>query len=186
MERVQLKTNGSAQGTKKGPDRGSVRASTATRRIGAGATIKPKKEVSEEFEEQRGRGRPPGAKNKISGQAREDIMTAMADVGENGRGRGGRVGWLRRLARREPKAFAALYARLIPLDVQHGGDLPAQEHVHRHFHTINDLRAALKERGLNVDEIYEKPMKVIEHRKDELKMEQRPMSSVQKAMIGRG
>jgi hypothetical protein len=184
MERVKLKVDA----TQKGPQRGSVRASNASRRIGAGATIKPKpkKVVSAEFEEQRGKGRPKGSTNKVTQLMKDAAIIAAQQLGENLRGRGGLEGFFRRMGRREPVAFLGFLGKLIPLQVQHGGGLEPQEHVHQHYHTIGDIRAALKQRGLNVDEIYEKPMKVIEHRKDELKVPPREMSSVQKAMIGRG
>jgi hypothetical protein len=181
MERVRLQT----QEAETGPDKGSVRSSRGnSRRIGA-ATIKDKKrEQPKEFEEQKRRGRPKGAKNKVTMHMREMVMLASEKVGENGRGRDGTVGFLCRLARREPKAFAQLLGKLIPLQIEQDPNPPEQ--VHRHYHSVADIRAALKQRGLNVDEIYEKPMKVIEHRKEELKQPPREMSSVQKAMIGRG
>jgi hypothetical protein len=148
--------------------------------------MKPKKEVSAEFEEQRGRGRPKGSTNKVTQLMKDAAIIAAQQLGENLRGRGGLEGFFRRMGRREPVAFLGFLGKLIPLQMQHSGGLDPQEHVHRHYHSIADVRQALKERGLNVDEIYEKPMKVIEHRKDELKLPRREMSSVQKAMIGRG
>jgi hypothetical protein len=185
MERVRLQTQDTDTGAQTGPDRGSVRSARGnSRRIGA-ATIKAKKrEQPKEFEEQKRRGRPKGAKNKTGLLVKEAILLAAEQTGENGRGREGTVGFLKRLARREPKAFAQLLGRLIPVQVENDPEPPEQ--VHRHYHSVSDIRAALKQRGLVVDELYEKPMKVIEHRKDELKQPPREMSSVQKAMIGRG
>jgi len=57
-----------------------------------------------------GKGRPPGAQNKLTRSVRQAIEQAFE--------RAGGVEWLVRLAEEDPKSFAALLARLVPSDVR--------------------------------------------------------------------
>lgn len=72
-----------------------------------------------------GKGRPPGAKNKLPGQIKELVEGALADVG-------GRE-YLAKQARKNPKAFLGLVARLIPRDLNVSGEIR---------HTLVELIAA--------------------------------------------
>lgn len=62
-------------------------------------------------------GRTKGTPNKTSGLLREAILQAAELVGEDGKGKGKTVGYLKRLAVDEPKAFAGLLGRVLPLQV---------------------------------------------------------------------
>lgn len=57
-------------------------------------------------------GRPKGAKNKMSGQIKDMVMTALGNVGG--------VAYLERQADENPQAFMTLVGKVIPLQV--GGD----------------------------------------------------------------
>ena len=59
------------------------------------------------------RGRPKGAVNKVSGDIREMIMSALQRVG----GRG----YLERLATQNPAIFAKLLGLVIPRQIAHSG-----------------------------------------------------------------
>lgn len=126
------------------------------------------------------RGRPPGAQNKTTRILKEALLLAAEQTGENLRGRHGLVGYLRRQARREPRAFMGMLARVLPMQVN--VDSTALVEV-RNYHSVADIKSALRERGITVDEIYEKPMKVIEHRKDELNVKAKPKSAVERALV---
>ena len=64
----------------------------------------------------RGRGRPKGSPNVITPEMREAIIEAAAIVGSDGRGKGGLVGYMTRLARMEnPVIFGRLVRKSIPL-----------------------------------------------------------------------
>jgi hypothetical protein len=71
-----------------------------------------------------GPGRPPGKANKTTALLKDAILLAAEAVGEDGAGKGGLTGYLGLLARSEPKAFAALLGRVLPLQITGEGDDP--------------------------------------------------------------
>lgn len=75
----------------------------------------------------RGRGRPPGTPNRTTAALKDAILLAAEDVGSDRKGTGGLRGYLRFLARHEPKAFAALLGKVLPLQVVGPG--PNGEHA---------------------------------------------------------
>lgn len=166
-------------------NRGSVRSKTKRggRKLGPHARTKRKKATFTGPDgDKPARGRPVGSANKTTRIVREAILLAAEQVGENLRGRHGLVGYLRRIARREPKAFTALLGRVLPMQVNVEGSID-HNHEHQHYTSVAEIRKALRDRGITVDEIYEKPMKVIEHRKEELTLPQKKKSAVERAMV---
>lgn len=69
-------------------------------------------------------GRKKGTPNKTSGLLREAILTAAELVGEDGNGKGKTVGYLKNLAIKEPKAFAGLLGRVLPMQITGEGGGP--------------------------------------------------------------
>jgi hypothetical protein len=173
---------------KTGLDRRSVHSKTKprTRTLGPASRTRRKKKAT--FTGKDGdkpspaMGRPPGSVNKTTRILKEAILLAAEQTGENLRGRHGLVGYLRRIARKEPKAFTALLGRVLPMQVNVQGEID-HTHEHRHYDSTADIRKALRERGITVDEIYERPMKVIEHRKDELELPEKKKSAVERALV---
>jgi hypothetical protein len=79
-----------------------------------------------------GPGRPKGVPNKTTTQLKEAILGAATDVGEDGEGKKGLVGYLTTLAKAEPKAFASLLGKVLPLQVTgEGGDAIKTDNVWR-------------------------------------------------------
>lgn len=74
-----------------------------------------------------GKGRPPGIPNKTTAMLKEAILLAAEEVGEDGQGTDGLKGYLRTLARTEPKSYSTLLGKVLPLQVQGPG--PNGEHV---------------------------------------------------------
>lgn len=65
-----------------------------------------------------GKGRPAGSKNKTTTALKEAILLAGEQVGEDGNGKGGLVGYLRKLATSQPKSFAVILGKTLPLDTR--------------------------------------------------------------------
>lgn len=64
-------------------------------------------------------GRKKGTPNRTTAILKDVVLAAATSVGEDGRGRGGLEGYLRHIARREPKSFVTLLARVIPTQHEH-------------------------------------------------------------------
>jgi hypothetical protein len=64
-----------------------------------------------------GKGRVPGSANRIGRDLKIAVLTAAANVGRSGSGKGGLVGYLEFLAGRHPKAYAGLLGRVLPLQI---------------------------------------------------------------------
>lgn len=85
-----------------------------------------------------GKGRPKGRPNKTTATLKEAILAGAAAVGQDGKGKDGLAGYCRYLAVDEPKAFAALLGRVLPLTVQGDKNNPV-EHRHGIYHTDDQL-----------------------------------------------
>lgn len=70
-------------------------------------------------------GRPKGKPNRTTTALKDAILLAAEKVGEDHKGKGGLTGYLKSLAKDEPKAFAGLLGRVLPLQVtgEDGGPL---------------------------------------------------------------
>lgn len=90
-----------------------------------------------------GGGRKLGVPNKVTTTLKEALLEAAAMVGADGEGLLALHGYLCRLALNEPKSFARLLEKLIPLQVT-----GSVEFTNRKYETMADLAAVLRERGL--------------------------------------
>lgn len=81
-----------------------------------------------------GPGRPKGSPNKTTAALKEAILLAAEQVGEDGKGKGELTGYLRFLAKGEPKAFAGLLGKVLPMQVtgEDGGAVIVE--IHRFAH----------------------------------------------------
>ncbi len=68
-----------------------------------------------------GKGRPKGTVNKTTATLKEAILLAAELSGEDGKGRDGLTGYLRRVASEDVKAFCSLLGRVLPTEMRHGG-----------------------------------------------------------------
>lgn len=62
-------------------------------------------------------GRPKGSPNKVTALLKDAVIKAAEEVGEDGNGSEGLTGYCKRLADKEPKAFAALLGRILPMQL---------------------------------------------------------------------
>jgi hypothetical protein len=73
-----------------------------------------------------GIGRPKGIPNKATRALKEAILQAADDVGMDGKGRDGLIGYLRRVATEDARSFVSLLGRVLPLQVTGEGGGPIQ------------------------------------------------------------
>jgi len=66
-------------------------------------------------------GRKPGQANRMTRVLKEAIIMAAENVGADGKGKDGLVGYLERIARRDMKAFAPLLGKMLPLQISGDG-----------------------------------------------------------------
>jgi hypothetical protein len=71
-----------------------------------------------------GKGRPKGAVNKTTGALKEAILQAAQAVGNDGKGRDGLIGYLKRVAAEDVKAFSGLLGKVLPLQITGEGGGP--------------------------------------------------------------
>lgn len=64
-----------------------------------------------------GMGRKKGVPNKTTKLLKDAILMAAENVGSNGKGKDGLVGYCTYLATDQPKAFAQLIGRVLPMQV---------------------------------------------------------------------
>lgn len=62
-------------------------------------------------------GRPKGSPNRTTALLKEAILKAAELVGEDGKGKGKLTGYCKFLAAAEPKAFAALLGKVLPMQI---------------------------------------------------------------------
>lgn len=80
-------------------------------------TDKPKRKPTGAAAMGAGPGRPKGSHNKTTTTLKEAILLAAESVGQDGKGQGGLIGYLQRVAMEDVKAFASLLGRVLPLQV---------------------------------------------------------------------
>lgn len=78
-----------------------------------------------------GKGRKKGTPNKTTALLKEAILKAAELVGQDGMGKAGLVGYCQSLAVNEPRAFAGLLGKVLPMQVTGEGDGPLQVVIKR-------------------------------------------------------
>jgi hypothetical protein len=71
-------------------------------------------------------GKPKGAVNKTTKALREAILEAAEKSGGDTKGKNGLVGYLKRVADEDVKAFSGLLGKVLPLQVTGEGGGPVQ------------------------------------------------------------
>lgn len=71
-------------------------------------------------------GRPKGSQNKTTALLKEAILKAAELAGEDGKGKGKTVGYLKKLAKEHPPAFSQLLGKVLPLQIEGKNGGPIQ------------------------------------------------------------
>jgi hypothetical protein len=81
-----------------------------------------------------GKGRVKGTPNKTTAALKEAIILAAESVGSDGNGKGSLTGYCVFLAKSEPKAFAQLLGKVLPMQLtgEDGGGVVVE--IHRFAH----------------------------------------------------
>ena len=94
-------------------------------------------------------GREPGVRNRTTRILKEAIIMAAELEGSDGEGKDGLIGFLRRVANTDIRAFASLLGRVIPLQIDTKGD-PRDEVV---YQSMAEVRAELAAQGITFEMI---------------------------------
>jgi hypothetical protein len=92
-------------------------------------------------------GRQPGVRNRTTRLLKEAIIMAAELEGSDGEGKDGLVGFLRRVANTDIRAFASLLGRVIPLQVETKGD----ELTEVAYQSVAEVRAELEQSGITFE-----------------------------------
>lgn len=71
-----------------------------------------------------GKGRKAGVPNRTTAALKDAILAAGVAVGEDGKGKGGLIGYLKRVAQEDVKAFSGLLGKVLPLQITGDGGGP--------------------------------------------------------------
>ena len=77
----------------------------------------------------RGPGRPKGSPNKTTKILKDAILQAADEVGLDGKGKGGLVGYCKMVAVASPQAFCGLLGKVLPTQLSTDPDNPLKHAV---------------------------------------------------------
>ena len=110
------------------------------------------------------RGRKPGTPNKVSKLLKDAVLLAAEEVGyitykhdKKGKlvlsatGVDGLVGYLKYLAINEPRSFAILLGRVLPMQVAVRDTGTSPDVVYK---TVEEVRAEMREKGIPIDKFF--------------------------------
>lgn len=93
-------------------------------------------------------GRKVGTTTKTTRLIREAILIAAELEGQDGKGKGKLIGYMRRMASEDMKAFAMLLGRVIPLQIETRTNEDKSEVT---YHNVDDVRRELASRGISME-----------------------------------
>jgi hypothetical protein len=93
-------------------------------------------------------GRKVGTTTKTTRLIREAILIAAELEGQDGKGKGKLIGYMRRMASEDMKAFAMLLGRVIPLQIETRTNEDKAEVT---YHNVDDVRRELASRGISME-----------------------------------
>lgn len=93
-------------------------------------------------------GRKVGTTTKTTRLIREAILIAAELEGQDGKGKGKLIGYMRRMAVEDMKAFAMLLGKVIPLQIENR-TLDPRENVT--YHSVEEVKRELASRGISME-----------------------------------
>jgi hypothetical protein len=115
-----------------------------SRRLKRGATPQNARQAGVRFEKGHVKraGRTKGTPNKLTREIKDAIVGAAAELGSNGKGKGGLQGFMKFLAREELKTFGTLIRAIIPTQINATVSPP------RVYRSPEEIRAEMTARGI--------------------------------------
>lgn len=102
-------------------------------------------EQPEYFAGRAGPGRGKGTPNKTTRILREAVILAAEQMGRDGKGKEGLVGYLKKLADKHPDLFVGLLGRVLPMQLVGPSDGPVKVEVEL---TLPEMQRRLEEEGI--------------------------------------
>src|SRR5262249_52948265 len=106
------------------------------------------KRFSTDDQPKRARGRPKGATNLITRELKEAILGGAADCGEDGKGKGGLRGYLKRVAIEDTKTMGMLLRAILPANVK------VEVTEQKTYPSLDEVKARLAQLGIPTDNVY--------------------------------
>jgi len=94
-------------------------------------------------------GRPKNATNLLTREIREAIVAAFSELGEDLHGKGGLVGFIKRIGRNDLKTSAMLLRAVMPTQVT------IKEKQEIIYESADQVRAKLNRAGIPIDKLFE-------------------------------
>lgn len=94
-------------------------------------------------------GKPRGAISKHTRLLKDAIMLAAELEGQDGEGKGKLVGFMRKVAQEDLRAFCMLLSRVIPLQVETKSMEPEQKRTT--YKSVEDVQRELASRGVSLE-----------------------------------
>jgi hypothetical protein len=93
-------------------------------------------------------GRPKGATNLMTRQVQEAILIAFSELGEDLHGKGGLVGFIKRIGRNDLKTSGMLLRGIMPMQMT----IQKKEEVV--YPSLDQVRAELNRAGIFIDDLF--------------------------------
>ncbi len=106
------------------------------------------KRFSTDDQPKRPRGRPKGSPNLITRQVKEAILLGLSELGEDLQGKGGLVGFVKRVGRYDLKTAAMLLRAVMPTQVT------IEEKQEIVYQSVDQARADLQRAGIPSDDLF--------------------------------
>jgi hypothetical protein len=97
-------------------------------------------------------GRPPGAYNRYTRAIKEALIIAAELEGSNGNGKGRLIGYLRKVAREDMRAFCMMLSRAMPQQQAESREVENKGEVV--YQSVEEVSRELESRGISLEVMF--------------------------------